>query len=989
MSVTDVGGPSVIMRLPAPLRVRAITAAGLGALSLLAATGVIATHLFHQPTTVKYLVTVLAPLLLSVVCLTREPLRLLVGAAIVTAPWDLNMTFQGVKVSPVTLLLAIALLVAMLAPRERGKHASPTATVVALALALLLPALAIGREQPHYLTWILTTLAAGWLALHIARQPGGLRFLLSMLVLAATVEGLIAFYEYGRHANLNLYSSEVNETVSRHYFFSFGNSFRPAGTLPDPDSLGNMLALACPLALILAVETSSRLLRLTWAACALVITVALTLTFARMSWIGAAVGVVVVLILLPGRRRLTAAAAVGSLLVVTVLIGLSVGGASLRERFESIQNPTSRLIRTAQGDHEREQIWSASLATASSQPVVGVGLGRLEEHLSENLGASHEGLHAQSVYFQFLAEAGAVGLLALLLLVGHAATGIVAGLRREPLLVAGIAGAFLAVLVGWTTDTTARYTSVSVMIAFLFAAAMAQHQQLLPGRRRPSLGNSMRDALGQVGAPPSRSRKDLGAGVTLGEPKLVLNLARSVFHLLGRYGAITLISGIGTIAIVRLLGAGGYGQYAAAVATWAVLGATADLGFSLMLSRDLPHLEGPHRPILRSAYEVATAWSSILALVMVGLAFSAGITSTRGLALLILAPSMVFNGLNPARVFFLVRHRTSLLMRLDVITTLLQVAATVTVAALDLGVDAIAAALSAGAIVNGLVVAVAANRLLEPTVERRVGRRALVRRSVPLGLLAIMTKVYLMIDLVLLGWLVSGSRLGDYAAASKLLTVLATVAGVVVAGALPAISSLVGRADDLEVLIGRIWTWLAVGAVPIFVAVALFSPTIVEVLLGHGYGQAVPLLRILSLAGALSVVNNLLGALMIAFHKTRALVIQNAAAIILNVVGNLILVPKVGVAASAWLTAGCEVLVMLAALAVIRREVNLRACVAGSARPAAAVAVAATVALVLGRSTILTAAAFCAAFVAMVAVLRAWPADFRPAALAADLRRAD
>jgi O-antigen/teichoic acid export membrane protein len=578
--------------------------------------------------------------------------------------------------------------------------------------------------------------------------------------------------------------------------------------------------------------------------------------------------------------------------------------------------------------------------------------------------------------------------LAPLLLLGHAATGIVAGLRREPLLVAGIAGAFIAVLLGWSTDTTARYTSVSVMLAFLFAAAMAPHQQLAGPRRRRSRGSAVREALEHVQAPASRG-VGFGADARPGEPKLVLNLARSVFHLVGRYGAMTFISGLGTIAIIRLLGSSGYGQYAAAVATWAVLGATAELGFSLMLSRDLPHLEGSHRPILRSAYEVATAWSTVLALVMVGLAFSAGITSTRGLALLILAPSMVFNGLNPARVFFLVRHRTGLLLRLDVITTLLQVLATVTIAALGFGVDAIAAALSVGAIVNGVVVAIAADRLLEPAVERRVGRLALVRRSVPLGLLAIMTKVYLMIDLVLLGWLVSGPRLGDYAAASKLLTVLATVAGVVVAGSLPAISSLVGRTGELEGLIGRIWSWLAVGVVPIFVAVALFAPTIVEVLLGHGYGQAAPLLRILSLAGAISVVNNLLGAVMIAHHKTRALFIQNAAAIVVNVAGNLILVPKVGVAASAWLTAGCEALVLVAALVVIRGELNLWPCVVKSLRPAVAVAVAVAVALLLGHSTILTAAASSAAFVAMVAVLRAWPADFRPSAIAGDLRRTD
>jgi fucose permease len=42
---------------------------------------------------------------------------------------------------------------------------------------------------------------------------------------------------------------------------------------------------------------------------------------------------------------------------------------------------------------------------------------------------------------------------------------------------AGVGGALIAVLIGWTTDTSARYTSMSVVVAFLFAAAMVQHRR--------------------------------------------------------------------------------------------------------------------------------------------------------------------------------------------------------------------------------------------------------------------------------------------------------------------------------------------------------------------------------------------------------------------------------------------------------------------------------------------------------------------------------
>ncbi len=477
MSFAEVGRLPAIMRLPLPLRARAFAALALAGLSLVSATGLVATHLFHQPTTLKYVVTVAAPLLLSVACIAKDPLRLLVGAAIVTAPWDLNMTLQGVRVSPVAVLLALAAFVALLEPRTRTHRASANGTVVVLALALLLPGFAIGREQPHYATWILTTLVAGWLALQIARQPGGLLFLLSLLVVAATVQGLIVFYEYARHSNLNLYSAEIDQAVAKSYFFNFASSFRPAGTLPDPDTLGNLLALGCPLALVVALRASSRIVQLAWAACAIVITVALTLTLSRANWLGAGAGVVVALVALPPRVRLRGLIGVGVLLAMTVVIGVGVGGSKLRERFASIEEPTARTVRTAQGDRERRLIWSAALTTASVDPVFGVGMGRLQEHLSEHLGASREGLHAQSVYFQFLAESGVAGLLALLLLLGRSGTGVLAGRRREPMLMAGVGGGAIATLIPWITDTEARYTSVSVTVAFLLGAAMAQHRR--------------------------------------------------------------------------------------------------------------------------------------------------------------------------------------------------------------------------------------------------------------------------------------------------------------------------------------------------------------------------------------------------------------------------------------------------------------------------------------------------------------------------------
>jgi O-antigen/teichoic acid export membrane protein len=335
---------------------------------------------------------------------------------------------------------------------------------------------------------------------------------------------------------------------------------------------------------------------------------------------------------------------------------------------------------------------------------------------------------------------------------------------------------------------------------------------------------------------------------------------------------------------------------------------------------------------------------------------------------------MAFNGLNPAKVFFVVLSRTGRLVRIELACTALQVAASIAVAAAGLGPIAVCAAVSAGSILDNVLVAAAAERML-PAGAGHFSRRALVARSLPLGALSVMTRVYLTIDLVLLGAYISGPRLGDYAAASKLLTVLAGLAGAVMTAALPTLSSRAAAGEQLQALVGRVWHWLVVGALPVFAALGLFAPLLVRLSIGPDYAHAVPLVRILSIAGAITVLSNLVGNLQVALHRMRALFIQNAAAIVLNVSANLVLIPRDGVYAAAWITVATEALVCSAALLSLRRDISYARLLALSLRPLAAVAAGATVGLLLIGSQALGLLAASGVFLLALCVLRAWPIE--------------
>ena len=96
-----------------------------------------------------------------------------------------------------------------------------------------------------------------------------------------------------------------------------------------------------------------------------------------------------------------------------------------------------------------------------------------------------------------------------------------------------------------------------------------------------------------------------------------------------------------------------------------------------------------------------------------------------------------------------------------------------------------------GTALNSLVIFVLALRIVGRRMPRSLIRGSdFVRRALPFGLVSFMTSIYFTIDLALLGWLVTGQELGDYAAATKVLSLLVVLPALLMNAALPGLSAL-------------------------------------------------------------------------------------------------------------------------------------------------------------------------------------------------------
>jgi O-antigen/teichoic acid export membrane protein len=241
-----------------------------------------------------------------------------------------------------------------------------------------------------------------------------------------------------------------------------------------------------------------------------------------------------------------------------------------------------------------------------------------------------------------------------------------------------------------------------------------------------------------------------------------------------------------------------------------------------------------------------------------------------------------------------------------------------------------------------------------------------------------MASAYFTVDLVLLGWLVSEAQLGPYAAAIKVLSLLVLVPGMLMSAALPGVASSVADPQALRALAIRLLHWLAAVGLPACAAAAVFADPLVRVAFGPGYGAAVPLVRILSLAAAVALLTNLLGTLLIARSIVRPLLLLNGAAIVFNVVGNVVLAPRYGTSASAWLTVATELIVCGGALYALRGSLGLGSMVGAGLRPAVAVVGLAATGLALSSWPTFGIPAAIGVFLVLLGTLGAWPVELQP-----------
>jgi O-antigen/teichoic acid export membrane protein len=395
-----------------------------------------------------------------------------------------------------------------------------------------------------------------------------------------------------------------------------------------------------------------------------------------------------------------------------------------------------------------------------------------------------------------------------------------------------------------------------------------------------------------------------------------------------------------TLAIVRALGDDRFGEWSTIFAVTQIAASLGELGLtSIAVSR------------AASEPEAESTWLG--ALVMLRLLLGVPLMIVSVIAILLIAPTteaatagilisftMLIGVPSVTTAVFQLRVRNDISTAILTFNSLAWAAAVFTVVATSGRLVALAAAFVGVSTVTSLLTLAMALRMTR--IQLRGTRPywgPLLRVGVAVGVAGILVTFYVKLDQILVLQISGRHQAGLYAAAYRVLEQVQFIPSSVMTTLFPLIaSSYPADPGRVRSLLQQAAEYLALASLPILGFTIVANHSIVTLLFGSSFSAAGPALPILMGAFVSISFGYLAGSMVVILELQRKFVGYAATALVLNVVLNLILIPRYGFLAAAWITLATEVTVMSMTARSILRALEMKPQLTRLARTLAAAA---------------------------------------------------
>jgi len=450
-------------------------------------------------------------------------------------------------------------------------------------------------------------------------------------------------------------------------------------------------------------------------------------------------------------------------------------------------------------------------------------------------------------------------------------------------------------------------------------------------------------------------------------------VANSAWSILAQ-GVTALIGGAIGIYAVRTFAPSSWGQYSTALALVGLVSVVSGAGLGPLALRELTSDPERQGEILGVTFQ-ALAWTSVLAaVVLLAIAPALGYPREVLVMVLVLAPLLALNpGLAILGSAFNARSRLVYAAQFQIAQALIYGALSLVVITTLRSVTGIAVSTviaASGAAILGWVL-LRRRLALRVRLDQPRGKAfTFLRAAIPFGAIGLVGLVYDRADVLMLSVLSSASSVAHYTVPDGFLRLAWMVPSVVSAAFFPLLSRRIaaGSADAqyLFFLVARVFLFVSL---PMSLALAVASPTLLPLVFGQEYTASVPVLQIMAWTLAFGFSNSILWYGVLAVHQERRALFVVLGGLVANVAVNAVAIPLYGPSGAAAALVVSEALVVVGEGVLIHRHLFRLPLRELLARPVGAGVVLVPAAALLGtRSPVGAAVAGAAAYVAVLLV---------------------
>ena len=384
-------------------------------------------------------------------------------------------------------------------------------------------------------------------------------------------------------------------------------------------------------------------------------------------------------------------------------------------------------------------------------------------------------------------------------------------------------------------------------------------------------------------------------------------ITKNIFWLSFSQVGSRLIRAVIIIYAARILGAAEYGVFSYALGLAGFFTIFSDLGITSILTREVSQ-----KPEKKSQYfSTALAIKSVLLLgtavlvVLIAPYFSRIEEATALIPFIALL--VIFDGL---REFCLGFFRGKEKMELEALVTILTNVAITTIGFVALYFAANSRGLTisyvgsvgVGALTGVIILRKEFGRIIKFFDKKLI--KPLFNSAWPLTLYAIIGAFMLNTDIIMLGWWRSPEEIGYYSAGQRIIQVLYTLPAILASAIFPAISRSVGQKNNqrISLLMEKGTVAVFMIAIPLVVGGTILAKSVFNLIYGQAYLPGATAFSLLLITTILIFPGMLIGNLILACDKQRKISWYLSLAAVANIAFNAVLIPKYGIAGSAFAT---------------------------------------------------------------------------------------